>query len=197
MGKKCFGKVSGSAQPREVTAHWTSTEHSADSTAIMSTSLFRWSEMNQYSERLIWTVESTVPVWLRSSFDRIVSSQGLEAAVDSKLRDQEIGRAVDWLMSELRDLLGSEPWEQRRNPLDLLRQSTVSVSRELERLGARPVVRDEFEERSFPDDMFALCPATWIDVHPDLHEVGLEWGAWKAAAIISRRRTTEERSDLP
>ena len=64
-------------------------------------------------------------------------------------------------------------------------------SDELAAFGARPVPRDEFKERSFPDDVFDLAPATWTDVHPDLHEVGLEWGAWKAAAIISHRKSSE------
>jgi hypothetical protein len=50
------------------------------------------------------------------------------------------------------------------------------------------VERDEFSRRSFPDDMFGLAPATWADVDPSLVEPGLEWGAWKAATIIGRRR---------
>jgi hypothetical protein len=39
-----------------------------------------------------------------------------------------------------------------------------------------------------PDDMFALGPLTWRDLGDDVHDAGIEWGAWKAAMIISRRR---------
>jgi len=54
--------------------------------------------------------------------------------------------------------------------------------------GIPPVRRDEFEVRSMPDDMFALGPLTWRDLGDDVHDAGIEWGAWKAAMIISRRR---------
>ncbi|MEY3033888.1 MAG: hypothetical protein RLZ86_510 [Actinomycetota bacterium] len=152
--------------------------------------------MNQYSERLLRTMESTTPAWLRASFDRVVSAQGLHDRVDPERRDVAIDEARAWLLSELGSLLESEAWEQRRNPLDLVRECTTRLSEELGAIGARPVKRDEFQEKSFPGDAFDLCPATWADVHPDLHEVGLEWGAWKAATIISHRRTTIERSEI-
>jgi hypothetical protein len=141
-------------------------------------------------------MEMTTPVWLRTSFDRVVSAQGLHDRVDPERRDVAIDEARAWLLSELGSLLESEAWEQRRNPLDLVRECTTRLSEELGAIGARPVKRDEFQEKSFPGDVFDLCPATWADVHPDLHEVGLEWGAWKAATIISHRRTTIERSEI-
>ncbi|MDA2972363.1 MAG: hypothetical protein O3B19_09355 [Actinomycetota bacterium] len=156
----------------------------------------RWSEMNKYSERLLRTMESTANTWLRSSFDRVVADQGLHDQVDAGRREAAIEAARSWLVSELGRLLEAEAWEQRRNPLDLVRECTGRVSDELAAIGARPVARDEFQERSFPADVFDLCPATWADVHPDLHDVGLEWGAWKAAAIISHRRTTAEQSEI-
>ena len=156
---------------------------------------FRWSEMNQYSERLLRGMESAALEWLRTSFDRVVSSQELHESVDAVRRDRAIESARDRLVSELRVLLESEAWEQRRNPLDLVRECTGSLSEELAAIGARPVARDEFQERSFPGDAFDLCPATWADVRPDLHEIGLEWGAWKAASIIAHRRDMAERSD--
>lgn len=150
--------------------------------------------MNPYSERLLNVMEATASSWLRRSFDRVVDAQGLAGSADSTSRDEAIVEAFDELSTNVRELLLLEAWEQRRNPLDLVRECTGALSRELARLGARPVRRDEFEERSFPGDVFGLCPATWSDVHPDLHEVGLEWGAWKAAAIIAHRRSTTETS---
>jgi hypothetical protein len=59
----------------------------------------------------------------------------------------------------------------------------------LREAGARPVARDEFGERSFPDDVYDLSPATWTDVDPALHEPGLVWGAAKAHVHLARRRT--------
>lgn len=153
--------------------------------------------MNPYSERLLSVMETTASAWLCASFDRVVEVQGMAGAVDAVGRERAVDEAFAELVGNVRELLSLEAWEQRRNPLDLVRECTGSLSRELARIGARPVKRDEFEERSFPGDVFGLCPATWNDVHPDLHDVGLVWGAWKAATIIERRRSTTEKSGDP
>ena len=49
--------------------------------------------------------------------------------------------------------------------------------------------RDEFAERTFPDDVYDLSPASFADVDPALHEPGLMWGAAKAHVILHRRRS--------
>ena len=147
--------------------------------------------MNPYSTRLLETMQVVTEPWLRGLVERIVSSQGLAGSVDVERLERAISSARSDLLAALDRLLELDAWEQRRNPLDLVRRATVALTAELTALGARPVSRDEFKERSFPDDVFDLAPATWSDVHPDLHEVGLEWGAWKAAAIISYRKSSE------
>ena len=53
--------------------------------------------------------------------------------------------------------------------------------------GARPVARDEFSARHFPDDVYDLTPASFADVDPALHEPGLVWGAAKAHVHLTRR----------
>ena len=147
--------------------------------------------MNSYSTRLLETMQVVTGPWLRGLVERVVSSQGLAGSVDVERLERTISSARSDLLAALDRLLELDAWEQPRNPLDLVRRATVALTTELTALGARPVPRDEFKERSFPDDVFDLAPATWSDVHPDLHEVGLEWGAWKAAAIISHRKASE------
>ena len=147
--------------------------------------------MNPYSTRLLETMQDVTEPWLRGLVERVVSSQGLAASVDVERLERVISSARSDLIAALSRLLEQEAWEQRRNPLEVVRGVTTGLTAELAALGARPVPRDEFKERSFPDDVFDLAPATWSDVHPDLHEVGLEWGAWKAAAIISHRKSSE------
>lgn len=147
--------------------------------------------MNPYSTRLLHTMEAVAGPWLRGLVDRVVASQGLGDSVDMAHIDRVVSAARDRLLATLTELLALDAWEQRLNPLEIVRGATAPLTAELTSRGARPVERDEFKERSFPDDVFDLAPATWSDVHPDLHEVGLEWGAWKAAAIISRRRAME------
>ncbi|MFM1751538.1 MAG: hypothetical protein RL119_500, partial [Actinomycetota bacterium] len=83
-----------------------------------------------------------------------------------------------------------DPAEQRTNPLTIFRRATAPITALAQRVGAPPVQRDEFEMRSFPADIYGLYPITWADIDPRLVEPGLEWGAWKAAVIISRHRST-------
>jgi hypothetical protein len=44
-------------------------------------------------------------------------------------------------------------------------------------------VRDEFEERSFPDDRYGLAPRTFADLDDTLGPVQLVWGLAKAALL--------------
>lgn len=150
--------------------------------------------MSPYSTRLLATMHELLEPWMHALVDRVVTSQDLSARIDRERLDRVVHDSARSLIDDLTELFAHEAWEQRRNPLELLREATGVLTVELTALGAQPVVRDEFKERSFPSDVFDLAPATWSDVHPDLHEVGLEWGAWKAAAIISRRRSLEGRS---
>jgi len=51
-------------------------------------------------------------------------------------------------------------------------------------LGVPPVARDEFEERSFPDDRYGLTPHTFADLgDPDLGPLHLTWGIAKARVL--------------
>jgi hypothetical protein len=53
----------------------------------------------------------------------------------------------------------------------------------LEDAGIPAVVRDEFEERSFPDDRYGLAPRTFADLDDALGPVQLVWGLAKAAVL--------------
>ena len=144
--------------------------------------------VDEYSQRLFDALSGSLEPWLRRSFDRVVSDQEMVPRVDLGRRDEVIGDATRVTLDRLRQLLETDVLEQRHNPLQIIRSATESVTAELRDLGARPVERDEFQQRSFPGDAFGLCPATWVDIDESLAEVGLEWGAWKAATVITRRR---------
>jgi hypothetical protein len=88
----------------------------------------------------------------------------------------------------LADLLSRDVLEQRTNPLAVFRQATRPVTELLMNLGYPPVTRDEFDERSFPDDVYGLSPATWADIDEAMVEPGIEWGAWKAATIMMLKK---------
>jgi hypothetical protein len=92
------------------------------------------------------------------------------------------------VVADLRELLDTDVDEQRLAPLEILRRAVIYPTRLLLEAGISPVPRDEFEERSFPSDVFRLSPATWADVDQRLHESAIMWGAWKAAVVLQRRR---------
>jgi hypothetical protein len=53
----------------------------------------------------------------------------------------------------------------------------------LEDIGVPSVVRDEFEERSFPDDRYGLAPRAFADLDETLGPLQLVWGLAKAALL--------------
>lgn len=97
------------------------------------------------------------------------------------------------LIAELTTLLRTDVDEQRQNPLMLYRSAVVHPTTLLIDAGVPATVRDEFHERVFADDRYALSPATWADIDERLREPGLYWGAWKAAVILHRRRAEGRR----
>jgi hypothetical protein len=96
--------------------------------------------------------------------------------------------ARDEAMPRLRALLATDIDDQRTNPLAILRSLVPHLTAVLRSAGARPVARDEFAVRNFPDDVYDLTPASFADVDPALHDPGLSWGAAKAHVHLARRR---------
>lgn len=94
-------------------------------------------------------------------------------------------------MPRLRDLLVSDIADQRSNPLDVLRSAVAWPTAVLRDAGVAPVERDEFDERAFPEDHYALSPASFGDIDGSLHEPGLVWGAAKAHVHLRRRRENQ------
>jgi hypothetical protein len=97
------------------------------------------------------------------------------------------------VLQRVHELLATDVDEQRTNPLGVLRGAVSGPTAVLRDAGVPPVRREEFEERTFPDDVYGLGPATWRDVDDSLHEPGIEWGAWKAGVVLSRRRAEGRR----
>ena len=97
-------------------------------------------------------------------------------------------RARDEAVSRLRALVDADIDEQRANPLAVLRDVTSHAHAVLADAGMPSMPRDQFARQSFPDDAYGLVPATWADIDPDLHEIGITWGAAKAFLFKARRR---------
>jgi len=150
--------------------------------------------LDRYAAALADGIEAAIPGWIDRSVRRVLDDQGI--AVDGRLgRDiAEAGVAAQAEgASRVRALLATDIDAQRGNPLSVLRGLVHHATAVLRQAGARPVPRDEFSERSFPDDVYDLTPASFADVDPALHEPGLVWGAAKAHIHLARRRREGKR----
>lgn len=93
------------------------------------------------------------------------------------------------VVDELEELLGLDPEQQRTNPLSVLRAAVRFPTELLVENCVPPPVRNSFDTRIHPLDIYCLSPATWADVDQSLSEPGLIWGAWKAKTILDRRQS--------
>jgi hypothetical protein len=98
------------------------------------------------------------------------------------------GRATAEVGPHVRALLALDVDAQSTGPLAVLRSAVRFPTGVLAGAEVPPVVRDEFAERAFPDDIYGLAPASFEDLHPALREPGLVWGAAKAHVVLARRR---------
>lgn len=146
-------------------------------------------DLEPYSGALFDEVVRAVPAWLHRSIGALLDASGtvVDASVRARL-DEVVDATRDHVARELSTLLAQDVDAQRSNPLHVLRQSTVGVTRLLEELGVPHVRRDEFDASSMPGDVYALGPLTWKDLSESVHDAGITWGAWKAATVMQRRR---------
>ena len=146
-------------------------------------------QLSEYSQTLLDACVAAIPQWITNRIQHVclVSGGIVPEIVTTKVAGVAHATQAQ-VQIDLMALLSVDVDAQRTNPLQVLRSSTLMATALLIEAGIPPVRRDEFEVRSMPDDMFALGPLTWRDLGDDVHDAGIQWGAWKAAMIISRRR---------
>lgn len=141
-------------------------------------------------ELLVESLRRVVPEWLAGCVTR--TAQAALGACPDDLAEQArqmADRCAPAVTADLEALLRTDVDEQRTNPLALLRRASRHPTELLQSAAVPPVRRDAFAVERFPDDVYDLGPASWAEVHPDLHDPGIVWGAWKAATVLHRRRT--------
>lgn len=141
-----------------------------------------------YATALADGIESTLGPWVEQAVAK-VSDRWRPGGADLSEPAAAAGRrATVEVGGRVRSLLATDVDEQRTGPLAALRDAVRYPTEVLAGAGVPPVVRDEFAERAFPDDVYDLAPATFADLHPDLTGPGLMWGAAKAHVVLARRR---------
>jgi hypothetical protein len=134
-------------------------------------------------------IDAAIPGWVERCVDQRLTAWAGSADPEVLERARAAGvRARAEVGASVRQLLAEDVDEQRTNPLTLLRHAVRYPTEVLRGAGVPPVRRDEFAERSFPDDIYDLSPTSFADVDPSLHEPGLMWGAAKAHVHLRRHR---------
>jgi hypothetical protein len=143
-------------------------------------------------------VERAGATWSVRVVDRILDAWGRvddARRPEIRLAAEDAGvRAAVRVAASLRRLLALAPTDQHATPLEIVRSIVVEPTRLLRDLGVPEVVRDDFDERAHPDDVYDLVPRTLADLDPDLGPELLVWGVAKAKVL---RAETQRGRPLP
>ena len=152
------------------------------------------SQLASHARALADAVEAALPGWVARSVEARCHEAGVavSAAVEADVAGAAHG-CVDDVAPRVRALLDADIDDQTATPLALLRGAVRWPTGVLARAGVPAVRRDEFRERSFPDDVYDLTPSSFADVDPALQDPGLAWGAAKAHVHLARRRAEGRR----
>lgn len=144
---------------------------------------------HRYGAELAELVVAALPGWVERSVAAVLVEQGIEVTGAVRAEAAAAGAAArDDVGPRLVALLAADLDAQATGPLALLREAVRYPTEVLVAAGAQPVPRDAFDERAFPDDLYALAPAAFGDLDERLAEPGIRWGAAKAYVHLARRR---------
>jgi hypothetical protein len=151
--------------------------------------------LDEVGAAIVAGVDAQVPEWARAQVERLLDAWGGASAVARARAEVESAvageAAADRIVAELRALFTLDPEQQRATPLEIVRSAYREPTSVLDAAGVPPVVRDEFDERAWPDDVYGLVPRTLGDLgDPDLAPLHLAWGMAKAAVLRARRART-------
>jgi hypothetical protein len=144
----------------------------------------------RYAAALADGIDAAIGPWVIRSV-RTVHVQQLGGAPSPAVladADRAAIAAFEEISPQIRALLALDIDEQRTGPLAILRSAVRFPTAVLLAADVPARKRDEFAQRQFPDDLYDLNLAAFVDLDPDLHETGLIWGAAKAHVHLSRRR---------
>lgn len=127
-----------------------------------------------------WLMRITIDTFLVHSVS--VSPQ-LRLAAENAART-----GGEWVLARLRATLEVDVDAQRVNPLQTLREAVRFPTQVLQEAGIPTKVRDEYDEKINPEDIYGIGPAHWNDIDESLTEPGIVWGAAKASTVLQRRR---------
>ena len=150
--------------------------------------------LDETGAAIVAGVERQVPGWVQRQVERLLdawSSAPAETRIRAEAQSAAAGAvAARRIVDELRALFAVDPARQQATPLEIVRTAYREPTAVLAAAGVPPIVRDEFDERAWPDDIYGLVPRTLGDLgDPELAPLHLAWGMAKATVIRARRRS--------
>ncbi|MDQ1382423.1 MAG: hypothetical protein QOJ71_3142 [Actinomycetota bacterium] len=148
--------------------------------------------MAEGATRLIEAVTRLGPSWVVRAVTGLVDAYG---RLDARARAMAVAaateagtRAAARVAEELRELFELDPAAQRATPLEIIRSLRREATEVLQAAGVPQVVRDPYESRAFPDDVYGIVLKTPAELGDD--ELGgalLAWGLGKAKVVRANR----------
>jgi hypothetical protein len=161
--------------------------------------------LREAGDAIVAGVERALPDYLEERAQRVLTAWGrLDPSARQRAAADVVaaaGAACTRVVADLRLLFATDAAEQRATPLQIVRSAVREPTAVLAARGVPPVVRDEFAERSWPDDVYGLVPHTLADLDDfgahdlgagdraadDLGPLHLAWGMAKARVLRIRR----------
>jgi hypothetical protein len=153
--------------------------------------------LRQAGDAIVAGVDGALPSFLEAGARRVLDAwdrldPAARRAADAELHAAAVA-ATARVVAELRTLFAVDAAEQRSTPLQIVRSAVGEPTAVLAAHGVPQVVRDQFAERSWPDDVYGLAPHTLDDLGvEDLGPLHLAWGMAKARVLRARRDALPE-----
>ncbi|MGI8793985.1 MAG: hypothetical protein ACR2H3_12580 [Acidimicrobiales bacterium] len=142
--------------------------------------------MHDYATALIDAADRALGPWVVDAVRRRAGPAGRWNPAVEAAADEAAEAARSAVINPLRALLEQDFDDQRSTPLAVLRDAVRFPTAVLAAAEVAPAMRDQDQQRRFPEDRFDLCPATFGDFGPEVGEAGIAWGAAKAFAHRQR-----------
>jgi hypothetical protein len=148
--------------------------------------------MEQASAAILAGVDRLAAAWVVAAVTRILDAWGrldATARASALAAANAAGEAAAARVGrELRDFFATDVTAQRTTPLAIVRSLRGEATAVLADAGVPPVERDEFDTRSFPDDVYGIVPQSLADLgDEDLAPMLVVWGVGKSKVLRARQ----------
>jgi len=147
-------------------------------------------KLRQIADELTDRLTEALPSWLEDIALQRVEEGGLPVDETLRRRIGDCARVVcEELSPRVRSVITADVDLAAGSPLAVLRDGLGPMDVLLDELGLPAPARDRMATEIFPGDTYDLGPASFADIHRDLRDVGIAWGA--ARAHVHRQRHGE------